>query len=301
MFPFNTDVMPQFAEFRKFVRRDVPLAMYTWFQLGGPAEYFAEPETEAELLALLKQSRKENVPVHVLGVGSNVLAPDEGLPGVVVSLSAPAFGGIELNGNRVVAGGGVRLGRVITRAVTEGLAGIENLIGIPGSVGGAVCSNAASGGDDLGQRVEKVKVATLDGNVIEIPKSEITFGYRSSSLDDVVILSATLKLEPGDPVELSKRMQQLWIVRKSQQPMSGQCSGYVFKNPRTGGSAEELIELAGLKGTRIGGAALNERNPCFVVVEPECTAGDVKRLIQLVQDQVRDRTEIELEPAVDIW
>ncbi len=293
--------MAQFAEFRKFVRRDVPLAMYTWFQLGGPAEYFAEPETEEELLTLLKQSREENVPVHVLGVGSNVLAPDEGVSGVVILLSAPAFGNIESSGQRIVAGGGVRLGRVITKAATEGLAGIENLIGIPGSVGGAVCGNAGSGGGDLGQWVEKVRVANLDGTVTEIPKDEISFGYRSSSLDDVVLLSATLKLDKDDPVELAKRMQKLWIVRKAKQPMSGQCSGYVFKNPRTGGSAQELIEQVGLKGTRIGGAAINERNPCFVVVEPECTANDVKRLIQMVRDMVRERTEIDLEPAVDIW
>ena len=293
--------MPQFAEFRKFVRRDVPLAMYTWFQLGGPAEYFAEPETEEELLALLERSRQENVPIHVLGVGSNVLAPDEGLAGVVILLSAPVFGGIQRNDNRIIAGGGVRLGRVITRAVADGLAGIERLIGIPGSVGGSVCINAGSGGTDLGQWIEKVTVATLDGTVVEIPKNDIAFGYRSSSLDDAVILSATFKLEQDEPVKLSKRMQQLWIVRKSQQPMSGQCSGYVFKNPQTGGSTEELIEMAGLKGTRIGGAIVSERNPCFILVEPEGTANDVKHLIGLVQDQVRNRTEIELELAVDIW
>ncbi len=293
--------MAQFAEFRKFVRRDVSLAMYTWFQLGGPAEYFAEPETEEELTALLKQSRAENVPVRVLGVGSNVLVSEEGISGVVVSLTAPIFSGIDVVGNRVTAGAGAKLGRMITKAVTAGLAGIENLIGIPGSVGGAICGNAGTSSGDLGQWVEKVKVANLDGTVAELSKNEFSFGYRMSSLDDTVILAATLKLDSDDPLELSKRMQKLWIVRKTQQPMSGQCSGFVFKNPHNGANAEELIDQAGLKGTRIGGASICERNPCFVVVEPECTSNDVKRLIQLVQDQVRDRTEVELEPAIEIW
>ena len=293
--------MAQFDEFRTFVRRDVPLAMHTRLQLGGPAEFFAEPVTETELIDLLKQSQKENVPVRVLGAGSNVLAPEEGLSGVVLSLSSPVFCRVAVEGRRVTAGAGAKLGRVITQAVSQGLAGIEGLIGIPGTIGGALAGNTGTNNGDLGQWVESVTISDFDGKISVLSKNEISFGYRSSSLDDTVILSATLLLDQDGPVELSRRMQKLWIVRKAQQPGSELASAYVFKNPKMGTSAGEWIEQAGLKGTCIGGAKISERNANFILVEPEGTVDDVLRLIRLVQDQVETRTEIELEPALEIW
>lgn len=297
--------MAQFDEFRKFVRRDVPLAMYTRLQLGGPAEFFAEPTSETELIALLKQCREENVPIRVLGAGSNILASEEGVSGIVLSLSAPVFCEIVCDGvtegQKIRAGAGAKLGHVITRAVSQGLAGFEGLIGIPGTIGGALCGNAGASSGDLGQWVESVRVADFDGNIFELAPSEISFGFRTSSLDDVVILSACFALEADDPSELSRRMQKLWIVRKTQQPSSEVASAYAFKNPRGGTPAGELIEQAGLKNLKIGGAMISQRNANFILVEPEGTVDDVLRLIQLVQEQVEKRTEIELEPAVEIW
>jgi UDP-N-acetylmuramate dehydrogenase len=288
-------------ELQKFVRRNVSLAMYMRLQLGGPAEFFAEPASEADLTALLKWSRTDNVPVRVLGAGSNVLVSEAGVSGVVVSLSHPSFCGITVKDQRIAAGAGAKLGQIITQAVSQGLSGIEDLIGIPGSFGGALSGNAGTNSGDLGQWVESVKVADFNGNILVLSKSEITFGYRSSSLDDAVVLSATLRLEKDDPVDLAKRMQKLWIVRKTQQPNGELASANAFKNPATGTAASDLIEQTGLKGTRIGGAMISERNANFIVIEPEGTVEDVLRLIHLVQEQVARQTGIELEPALEMW
>ncbi len=293
--------MSQFDEFRKFLRRDVPLAMHTRLQLGGPAEFFAEPTSEAELIDMLKQSRSEGVPVRVIGSGTSILPGDEGVSGVVLSLAAPAFCEITVEDNRVTAGAGAKLGRVVTQSVAQGLSGIENLVGIPGTVGGALCGNVGTNSGDLGQWVESVRAVDFNANVFQLSRNEITFGYRTSSLDDVIILSVTLALDRDDTVELAKRLQKIWIVRKTQQPTGEQVSGYMFKNPATGNAAQELIERAGLKDARIGGAAVSSRNANFLLVEPECTVDDVKRLLRLVQDEVEARTETDLESAIEIW
>ncbi len=237
--------MSQFDEFRKFLRRDVPLAMHTRLQLGGPAEFFAEPTSETELLDILKQSRNESVPVRAIGSGTSILPGNEGVSGVVLSLAAPVFCGITVEGNCVTAGAGEKLGRVVTQSVAQGLSGIENLVGIPGTVGGALRGNVGTNSGDLGQWVESVKVVDFNANVFELSRNEVTFGYRTSSLDDVIILSATLVLRQDDVTELAKRLQKIWIVRKTQQPTGERVSGYMFKNPQTGSAARELIERAG--------------------------------------------------------
>jgi UDP-N-acetylmuramate dehydrogenase len=294
--------MPLHDLFPQFVRQEIPLSMYTRLQLGGAAEFFAEPENETELTALLKHCRKERIPVHVLGVGSSLLIPEAGVPGVVIILHKPEFCRITVDGLRLTAGAGSQFGQVITQSVSQGLGGIEAFVGMPGSFGGAVCGNTGTiHGGDLGQWVESVRVVNLDGNVVALSKNEITFGYRYSSLDDVVILSATLKLEKDEPKELAKRMRKLWIIRKSQQPAGEAASVWAFKNPESGPSAGELIEQVGLKGTRIGGAVVSDRNAGFITVEPDCISDDVVRLIRLVQEQVIQQTEVPLEPALEIW
>ena len=284
----------------KIVRRDEPLAMYTWFQLGGPAEYFTEPEDPDQLIALVKRCAQEDVPVHLLGHGSNLLVRDEGVPGLVIQLSAAAFGEIQVEGTTITAGGGTRLGRVVTTAVHGGLAGLEVLVAIPGTLGGALHGNAGTHGGDIGQWTSEATVVTHSGELLRRRREEMVFGHRQSSLDELVILEGKLELEEDDPHELAKRMQKQWIVRKASQPMGHQCAGCVFKNPR-GSSAGELIEAAGLKGTRIGGAVVSDRHANFIIAEPECTADDVLRLIDLVRDQVEDRVGVELQLELEIW
>jgi UDP-N-acetylmuramate dehydrogenase len=282
------------------VRQGEPLAMHTWFQLGGPAEYFAEPENADQLITLLKRCHDEGVDVRVLGQGSNILVRDEGVPGMIIRLAALDFGRIAIDGQRVTVGGGANLGRLVTTSVHRGLAGLETLVGIPGTVGGALHGNTGAHGGDIGQWTGAATVAAPTGEIHERTRDDLFFGYRESSLDDGVILEATLVLEDDDPRELARRMQKQWILKRAKQPMGHQCAGCIFKNPR-GASAGELIDKCGLKGTRIGGAGVSERHANFIVVEPDCTSQDVLRLIELVQSQVSERMDVRLELEIEIW
>jgi len=286
--------------FENIVRQSEPLAMHTWFQLGGPAEYFAEPETVDQLIALVRRCHEEGVAIRMLGQGSNILIRDEGVPGMVIRLSAPAFCDLQVQGRTLTVGGGALLGRAVTTAVHRGLAGLETLIGIPGTVGGALHGNAGTHSGNIGQWTLQATVIAVGGEVHQRSTEELAFDYRQSSIDDLVILDANCQLEEDNPRELAQRMQKQWIVKKASQPMGHQSAGCVFKNPR-GTSAGELIDDAGLKGTRIGGAVVNERHANFIVAEPECTAQDVLRLIDLVRGQVRDRMGVELELELEIW
>jgi len=274
--------------------------MHTWFQLGGPAEYFAEPETVDQLTALVQRCNDAGVEMRLLGQGSNVLVRDEGVPGMVIHLSSPVFCKIRIEGRSIVAGGGVLLGQAVTTAVHRGLAGIETLIGIPGTVGGALHGNAGTHSGNIGQWTLEATVMATNGEISQRNSDELVFGYRQSNLDDLVILEASCQLEEDNPRELAQRMQKYWIVKKASQPLGHQCAGCVFKNPR-GVSAGELIDRSGLKGTRIGGALVSDRHANFIIAEPECTSQDVLRLIELVRGQVRDRMGVDLELELEIW
>jgi UDP-N-acetylmuramate dehydrogenase len=291
--PFPTD-------FEHIVRENEPLAPYTWFRLGGPAQYFAEPTTVAELAALVRRAAEEGLPVRVLGGGSNLLVRDEGVAGIVVSLGAAAFGRIEVSKQRLTVGGGAKLGHAISTAVREGLAGIEMLVGIPGTVGGALHSNAGTHGGDIGQSAASATVMTRRGDIITRQKRELRFGYRDSSLDELVILEAAFDLEPGDSVYLTKQMQQAWILKRAEQPLSDQKTGQIFKSPG-GMSAEALIEGAQLRGAKFGDAQISDRNANYIVVGPQATSRDVLELIERVRAGVAERTGVELETALEVW
>src|SRR2546423_9870019 len=188
--------MPIPTGFGHIVRENEPLAPHTWFRLGGPAQYFAEPTSIDELAAMVRRCHESGLPIRVLGGGSTLLIRDAGVPGMVVVLGAAAFGRIEVAGRKVTAGGGAKLGHVISTAVREGLAGLEMLVGIPGTVGGALHTNAGTHAGDIGQCAASAKVLTRKGEIITRQKSELRFGYRISSLDELAILEATLELEP---------------------------------------------------------------------------------------------------------
>jgi UDP-N-acetylmuramate dehydrogenase len=236
----------------------------------------------------------------VLGGGSNVLVRDEGVAGLVVSLAAATFGRIEVNGRKLTAGGGAKLGHVISTAVREGLAGVEMLVGIPGTVGGALHTNAGTHGGDIGQAAAAATVMTRKGEIITRQKRELRFGYRDSSLDELAILEATLELEPGDPRYLTKQMQQTWILKRAEQPLLDQKTGQIFKSPG-GVSAESLIKDAQLGGAKAGDAQVSERNANYIVVGPSATSRDVLALIEVLRKGVAERMGVELEPALEVW
>jgi UDP-N-acetylmuramate dehydrogenase len=286
--------------FEHIVKRAEPLAPHMWFHLGGPAEYFADPNTIDELRALVRRAREENIVVRILGGGSNILVRDEGVSGLVVRMGAPAFSEIALAGQILSAGGGAMLGQAISTSVREGLAGLEALVGIPGTIGGALHGNAGSRGGDIGQWTCQATVMTRAGEIIERSREELVFAYRESSLDELVILGAKFELEKDDPEELTKRMQKQWIVKKAAQPLGHQSAGCIFKNPR-GMSAGMLIEQAGLKNSRLGQAEVSERHANFIVAHPGATSQDVLGLIEQVRDRVMERLGIDLETEIEIW
>jgi UDP-N-acetylmuramate dehydrogenase len=286
--------------FEQFVRRAEPLAPHTWFHLGGPAEYFAEPQTVEQLQALVRRAHEDETPVRLLGGGSNILVRDEGVSGVVVHLSAPALADIRIDDTILTAGGGAKLGQAISTSVREGLGGLEALVGIPGTIGGALHGNAGSHGGDIGQWTSRATVMTRGGEILQRSRDELVFAYRESSLDELVILGAQFELERDDPEELTKRMQKQWIIKKANQPLGHQSAGCIFKNPR-GMSAGMLIDQAGLKNTRYGQAEVSDRHANFIIAEAGATSQDVLRLIDLVRERVLERLGIELETEIEIW
>jgi UDP-N-acetylmuramate dehydrogenase len=291
---------PMPAGFEHITRENESLAPYTWLRVGGAAQYFAEPTSVEELAALVRHCHSAGLPVWVVGGGSNLLIRDEGVPGMVVALGAAAFGRIEVSGRKLTAGGGAKLGHVISTAVREGLAGLEMLVGIPGTLGGALHTNAGTQGGDIGQYTTSATVMTRKGEIVTRQKHELRFGYRDSSLDELVILEATLELDPGDSRNLTKQMQQAWILKRAEQPLSDQNVGQVFKNP-SGASAASLIKDAGMGDAKFGEAEISDRNANFIVVGPKATCRDVLALIDVVRKGVAQRKGVELELALEVW
>ncbi len=293
--------MSPLDDFAEFVQPQVPLAPLTWFRLGGPAEYLARPRSLEQLLALLGRCREAGIPTRMLAGGSNILVLDEGVPGVVVHLESPAFSDVSITGNRIEAGAAVPLTALISQIARAGLAGLENLTGIPGTTGGAVRGNSGGRQGTIGQYVRAVTVVDNDFSLQVRSADELSFGYRWSNLDEPVILSVQFELEPEDPQTVVKRMRRVWIVKKENQPYGHQSSGCIFKNPSPDVSAGLLIERAGLKGARIGGAEVSERHANFIVAQPGATTSDVLSLIEQIRQSVREQFHYELELQIQVW
>ncbi|MCA9240967.1 MAG: UDP-N-acetylmuramate dehydrogenase [Planctomycetales bacterium] len=287
-------------DFPDILTAQAPVAERTWFRTGGPADFFAAPTSVEQFQNLVKRCHKDGLPVRILGGGSNVLVPDEGVRGVVVSLAAPCFCEIKTVGKKVTAGGGAVLAEVISESVRHGLAGLDPLVGIPGSVGGALHGNSGSRGGDIGQWTASAKVMKRTGEIVTRSREELVFAYRSSSLDELAILEAEFALETNDPEQLTKRMQKQWILKKASQPLVDQRAGCIFKNPR-GMSAGMLIDQAGLRGASVGSASVSEKHANFIVAADGASSQDVLQLINLVRSRVAERLGVELETQLDIW
>ena len=201
-------------KFRDIISPSASLGVRTCFKVGGVANYLATPRNQNELIELIRDCRTELLPYRVLGDGSNSLVSDDGYKGVAIHLSSPEFCSIRIDSNRVTAGAGVSLAELISSSCKAGLSGLEVLVGIPGSVGGAVCKNAGGRAGDIGQFIESVEVVTPDGTVEHRKRSDIRFGYRTTDLDDVVVVSATLILVKDDPTNLVRRIKKIWIENK---------------------------------------------------------------------------------------
>jgi UDP-N-acetylmuramate dehydrogenase len=287
-------------DFADITKPNEPLAPYTYFKLGGPAEALVQPRSRDELKAVLKRCTENQLPLRLLGGGSNVLVRDEGVRGVVLRLNAPVFTALRVEGKRVHAATGAALPALISEAARHGLAGLESLVGIPGTVGGALRCNAGDRAGEIGQFVRRVEVMDERGQVEERERDELRFAYRWSNLDEPVVLSAEFELDTDTADAIVKRMRKAWIQRKASQPLSFQSTGRIFKNPR-GLQAASLIEQAGLAKTRVGGAEVSERNANFIVTDAKAAARDVLRLIDMVRQRVKERFAVDLELEIAIW
>jgi UDP-N-acetylmuramate dehydrogenase len=286
--------------FTEILQRNVPLAGLTWLRTGGSADYLLKPRTEAELLAVVSACRHDGLPIYVLGSGSNLLVRDAGVRGVVVQISPPLLSEVAIDGQIVSAGAGALLSSVITEATRAGLGGMEHLVGIPGTIGGAVVGNSGGRSGDIGQIIRSVRVLTQAGEVAVRSGDELSFSYRRSSIQDLVLLSVELSLQRDDTDELMKRMRQNWIMKRATQPLADQSAGCIFRNPR-GLSAGALIEQCGLKNASVGKARVSDRHANFIVTDIGATSGDVELLIERIQSAVAAKYSVQLELEIQVW
>jgi len=286
------------------VRFDVPLATLTTFGLGGPASALAEPNSVSELASVLRLAREKALPVFFLGHGSNVLFGDRGFPGVVLRLGA-GFSGIDVRDPEeervpVEAGSGASLARLIDLLKERGLAGLEFLAGIPGSVGGALAMNAGAFGGEISQSLTSLRVLDSEYEEKRLARDQVKAEYRRLILPEgTIILGAIFSLIRSTPERVKTRVNQLISMRQVRQPIGVRSAGSIFKNP-PGRPAGELIELAGLKGRKLGQAWVSEKHANFIVHKGQAKASDVLKLIKVVQGEVKVKFGVDLEPEIKI-
>jgi UDP-N-acetylmuramate dehydrogenase len=292
--------MNLFKGLEEIVETNYPLARHTWYGLGGPADFFIRPENTDQLKDVALRCNENQIPIYVLGFGSNLLISDEGLRAAVVKLDSKQFKKVEFDRDQVTAWAGADLSQLVLTCVEKGLSGIEALTGIPGSVGGAVRMNAGGNFGDIGAAVQTVTLMDNQGTIFEKSKPELIFDYRGTNITAKFILNARLKLTEGDPEQIMRTVKEIWIHKKNNQPLNSKNSGCIFKNPR-GASAGALIDRAGLKGLQIGGAVVSEKHANFIIAEKKCKSRDVLRLINAIKDRVKEKFDTDLELEIEIW
>ncbi len=277
-----------------------PMAGYTSFHIGGPADLLVAPENLEELRDLLELGREYDVPVTIIGNGSNLLVRDGGIRGLVIKLGN-AMTSLAVEGDRITAECGVSLAALAGRAAREGLTGLEFAVGIPGSIGGAVLMNAGAYDGEMAKVVERAEVLRPDGLVEELSNADLAFSYRHSSLQDRpgIILRAVFHLAPADRAAIQAKMADFTGRRPSKQPLELPSAGSMFKRP-PGYYAAALIDETGLRGYRVGDAQVSEKHTGFVVNRGHATAKDVLQLITDVQAKVFAARGVRLEPEVRI-
>jgi UDP-N-acetylmuramate dehydrogenase len=281
--------------------RDEPLARFTTMRVGGPADLFATVHNAHELRALVRFARNRGLPHTILGRGSDLVIADAGIRGLVIQVRAE---GSRTDGERYTAEAGVQMARAATETQRAGLTGLEFGLAIPGTVGGAVWANAGAHEADVAAVLESARVLAADGSESVVPAAELGLSYRDSrfkrtgtgTTDDGprdVVVDATFRLEPADPETIKARLDDIRRWRQAHQPLGLPSAGSVFRNP-DGDSAGRLIETAGLKGLRMGGAVVSEKHANFIVNDQKGTAADVRRLAEHVRAEVLARHGVDL-------
>jgi UDP-N-acetylmuramate dehydrogenase len=281
--------------------RDEPLARFTTMRVGGPADLFATVHNAHELRAIVRFARARELPHTLLGRGSDVVIADAGIRGLVIQVRAE---GSRHDDERYTAEAGVPMARAATETQRAGLTGLEFGLAIPGTVGGAVWANAGAHDSDIAGVVESARVLGADGTEAVVPAEDLALEYRSSRFKELpagtpvdgprdIVLDATFRLASADPDTIKARLDEIRRWRQAHQPLGMPSAGSVFRNP-DGDSAGRLIDAAGLKGLRIGGAVVSEKHANFIVNDQRGTASDVRRLAERVRREVRERAGVEL-------
>ena len=279
-----------------------PLSKHTSFRIGGPAEAMAFPKDREELAELLKKSCLWDRKPVILGAGTNVLAPDEGMKGLIICLKDCLVGMERVDGTSIRVMAGVTMARAAVFAASQGLSGLEFAHGIPGTIGGGVYMNAGAYGGELGSLCREVELMDREGKTHVLTHEQMDFSYRHSCLEetDWIVVSALLSLVPGKEETIRARMKELQAKRLASQPLNYPSAGSAFKRPQ-GGYAAALIDQAGLKGFRVGDAAISEKHGGFAVNLGKATAEDMKTLLKEVSEKVEAQSGIHLEPEIRVW
>lgn len=282
--------------------RDEPLARFTTMRVGGPADLFATVRNAFELRALVRFARTRDIPYQVIGRGSDLVISDRGVRGLVIAIRAEAS---RVDGERYVAEAGVPMARAATETQRAGLSGLEFGLAIPGTVGGAVWANAGAHGADVASVLESARLLLADGSEAVVPAGELGLAYRDTRLKHPpagthpeLVLEATFRLEPADAATIKARLDEIRRWRQAHQPLGLPSAGSVFRNP-PGDSAGRLIDAAGLKGTRLGGATVSEKHANFIVNDGRGRAADVRRLRDRVHAAVLEDAGVDLVDEIE--
>ena len=281
------------------------LGRHTSFRIGGPAAVWAHPKGVKELKRIVIFAGKNRIPAFVIGGGTNVLARDEGFDGIVIHLGSSAFKNISISGTTIRAGAGYSVPLLVRLCCNEGLSGLESLIGIPGTIGGAVFMNAGGWSSPLykniGDYVTSLQVMDNKGNIKTLKKEALSFGYKSSNLSAYIILEACLELGREDVSALKSRCSKFLKMKKDKQVLDKFSAGCVFKNPKGFQfTAGQMIDMLGLKGCAVGGAQVSDKHANFIINRGRASCEDVLMLVDMIRKKAMDNYNVSLELEIKV-
>lgn len=285
----------------KDVHLDEPLSRHTTWKVGGPADLFVYPHRLEECVHIMKVLQKHHLPWRVIGRGSNLLVDDAGIRGTVIKIGK-GLDSFYQEGNRVTVGAGYSTIRLAMMTAKKGLSGLEFAGGIPGNIGGAVYMNAGAHGSDISNVLDSAKVLLETGEYLELSNEQLKFRYRTTILQETIrglVLEATFRLREGNHQEITANLAKFKDYRRRTQPLDFPCAGSVFRNP-PGDSAGRLIEAAGLKGYRIGGACVSPLHGNFIINDQGAKAADILSLIEHIRHVIFDQFQVRLVPEVEV-
>ena len=280
--------------------KNEPLKKHTTFGVGGKAKIFIIPKSCEDIIKIVQFSKKNKIKISFIGSGSNIVASDKGFNGIIISLKK-AFNKIIFSKDEINVESGAMLSSMVKKAINKGYKGFESLVGVPGTVGGALIMNAGAHGSEISELFISARTIDNNGEIKFYKRSDINFSYRDSSFPkEEILLDAKFKLIKGSQVQINQKKKDVSIKRKASQPLSYKSAGSIFKNPSSKIAAGYLIDQAGLKGLRIGDAEISQKHANFIINHGNAKASEIINLIKIMQNKVKNKFDIKLELEVKI-